>query len=187
MNKHQKKLEKLLENKKTNEIINLIGHDQKGELSLKEKKHSFLLENIENNFDVQELFVNLCTFVFKKKHIDIYQKLINYREFYKSFSFDSYCDFTAHLISVENEELEMFVSILDNFHYKENKDNISLIEILSIQCNRAIIFSNEKSSHLHKELVDSVIQFIKKTKDVFFDISNEKTYSLIKTLTTFKT
>ena len=81
----------------------------------------------------------------------------------------------------------MFVSILDNFDYKENKDNKSLIEILSIQCNRAIIFSNEKSNHLHRELVDSVIQFIKKTKYVFFNISNEKTYSLIKTLIKIET
>ena len=79
MNRHQKKLEKLLDKKKINEIINLINHDQKGELSLKEQKHSFLLEDIENNFDVQELFVDLCTFVFKENHIDIYQKLINYR------------------------------------------------------------------------------------------------------------
>lgn len=186
MNRHQKKLEKLLEKKKINEIINLINHDQKGELSLKEQKHSLLLEEIENNFDVQELFVDLCTFVFKENHTDIYQKLINYREFYKSFSFESYCDFTTHLISIENGELEMFVSILDNFDYKENKDNKSLIEILSMQCKRAIIFSNEKNCHLHKGLVDSVIQFIKETKDVFFDISNEKTYSLIKTLTTLE-
>ena len=140
MNRHQKKLEKLLEKKKINEIINLINHDQKGELSLKEQKHSLLLEEIENNFDVQELFVDLCTFVFKENHTDIYQKLINYREFYKSFSFESYCDFTTHLISIENGELEMFVSILDNFDYKENKDNKSLIEILSMQCKRAIIF-----------------------------------------------
>ena len=182
MNKHQKKLRDFLEKKKVHEIINLIGHDQKGNLSSINQEKSFLLENIENDFEVRELFVDLCTFVFKKNHKDIYQKLISYRSFHKSFSFDSYCDFTASLISIENGELEMFLSIMENFNYKENGCNKSLIKILSLQCNRAIVLLNDKNHHLYKKLIDSIIRFIQETKGVFFEDTSEKTNMLIETL-----
>ena len=169
MNRHQKKLNKLIDKNDVDKIVNLLHEDTKGLLAGDREIAMFFVDYALYTGEYEDLFKKLCNFAFENDHVQIFSMLENYKRFHFE-SFLSIFDTkkTQNYFLQENifneQKVKMLIAVLKHIDIKELSSNHELIDRVLTVCFLAMNHSNP----LYKRLLDQVSVSI----DMFINIEN---------------
>ncbi len=179
MNRHQKKLNKLIDKNDVDKIVNLLHEDTKGSLGGDRAISRIFVDYSLYTGEYKDLFKKLCNFAFENDHVEIFSMLESYKDFhFEDFLFILDHENTQEYFLKENifnkQKVKMLIAVLKHFNISKGYSNHDLIDRVLTVCFLAMNHSNP----LYKRLFNQVSVSI----DIFEKIEN---YFLFKQLLTF--
>lgn len=169
MNRHQKKLNKLIDKKQVEKIVNLLQEDTKGLLAGDREIAMFFVDYALFTGDYEDLFKKLCDFAFNNDCVEIFSMLENY----KNFHFEDFLSIlepenTDKYFLKENiftePKVKMLIAVLKHFDIKKASSNHELIDRVLTVCFLALNHSNPLYERLFEQVSISI--------DIFMNVEN---------------